>query len=237
MNLENVSLGRHAPGVVNVILETPKGSRRGYKYNPRRRRFMVECTYGVPVPTDYGWLPKTIREDGKPLEAMVMTRYNARPGYIYQARPVGTLKQRNGEHKVICVILGDDRFMRIHDISDLDNKTLKRILSFFEPFFEFDGWLGREETYKLIDESSRRYEEEQTRRMRKKVEPKVEVAEKVEVVEKEEKQKIDEVEESEEANEAEEIVAEEEENGASGDDKVEQGEEPDRVDRPDPSTE
>jgi inorganic pyrophosphatase len=157
MNLKNINLGRHAPGVINVIVVTPKGSRKGYRYDSKRRRFVVDCTFGLPVPTDYGWLPQTVGEDNNPLEAMVITRYAARPGYVYQARPIGTLKQKNGEHKVICVMLGDDRFTRIQDISDLDNKTLKRIVNFFEPFFEFDGWLDKEETYKLIEESHRRY--------------------------------------------------------------------------------
>jgi len=157
INPKNIDLGRHAPGVVNVVVVTPKGSRRGYRYDSKRRKFVVDCTFGVPVPTDYGWLPQTIGEDNNPLETMVITRYTARPGYIYQARPIGTLKQKNGEHKIICVMLGDDRFARIQDISDLDNKTIKRIVSFFEPFFEFDGWLDREETYKLIEESHRRY--------------------------------------------------------------------------------
>ena len=42
MNIENISLGRYAPGVVNVIIETPRGSRNKYRYDPKRKRFVVE---------------------------------------------------------------------------------------------------------------------------------------------------------------------------------------------------
>jgi len=159
MNFENIPLGRHAPGVINVVVETPKGSRNKYRYDPKRRRFVVEYKLGIPVPVDYGWVPQTLGVNGEPLEAMVVSRFSTRPGYVCQARPIGALKQKDGEHKLICVMLGDDRYIRVQDIYDLDNKTLKRIVAFFEPFFEFDGWMNKEEAYKLIKEAHERYME------------------------------------------------------------------------------
>ncbi|MFQ6042526.1 MAG: inorganic diphosphatase [Candidatus Poribacteria bacterium] len=157
MNLLEVPIGRHAPGVINVVIEIPRGSKKRYQYNPQRHSFDVEYRFSIPMPTEYGWIPETLSVDNEHLDAMVVTRYLMQPGYICEVRPIGTLKRKDKDHKVICVALNDDKCRHIQDISDLDAKMLKKITSFFEPYFELDGWLGVDETYELIRESCARY--------------------------------------------------------------------------------
>ncbi len=159
MNLMEVPLGRHAPGIVNVIIEVPKGSNKRYEYNAKRRRFYVSYKLSISMPADCGWIPEAIGEDSDRLDAMVIARHPTRPGYICQARPIGTLRQKDGDHKVICVLLGDEKYEHVQDISDLDNRLIRRLVAFFEPFFEFDGWFSRTETFELIKHSHKRYVE------------------------------------------------------------------------------
>lgn len=157
MNLRDISLGRHAPSIINVVIEAPKGSRKKYRYHVKSRKFRLAYEFSMPVPTEYGWIPETVAEDGHFLNAMVIASNASHPGYVCEARPIGILKRKDRDHHVICVMLGDERYTSVNDISDLDVKLLKRIVQFFEPYFELSGWLNRAETVEVIKKAHEAY--------------------------------------------------------------------------------
>ena len=49
------------------------------------------------------------------------------------------------------------RYTAVKDISDLDVKLLKKIVQFFEPYFELSGWLNRTETVEVIKKAHEAY--------------------------------------------------------------------------------
>ena len=157
MNLRDISLGRHAPSIINVVIEAPKGSRKKYRYHAKSRKFRLAYEFSMPVPTEYGWIPETVAEDGHFLNAMVIATNASHPGYVCEARPIGVLKRKDRDHHVICVMLGDERYTTVKDISDLDIKLLKKIVQFFEPYFELSGWLNQTETVEVIKEAHEAY--------------------------------------------------------------------------------
>ena len=157
MNLRDLSLGRHAPSIINVVIEAPKGSRKKYRYHAKSRKFRLAYEFSMPVPTEYGWIPETVAEDGHFLNAMVIATNASHPGYICEARPIGLLKRKDRDHHVICVVLGDERYTSVKDISDLDVRLLKKIVQFFEPYFELSGWLNHAETVGAIKEAHEAY--------------------------------------------------------------------------------
>ena len=157
MNLLEIPIGRHVPGVINMVIEIPRGSRKRYQYNPRSKRFDVEYRFSMPVPTEYGWIPETIGLDGEHLDAMVVSKLLTRPGYVCEVRPIGTMKRKDNDHKIICVTLNEDKYRHVQNISDLDARIIKRMVNFFEPYFELDGWLETDETLELIKESHAKY--------------------------------------------------------------------------------
>ena len=111
----------------------------------------------MPVPTEYGWIPETVAEDGHFLNAMVIATNASHPGYVCEARPIGVLKRKDRDHHVICVMLGDERYTSVKDIADLDVNLLKKIVQFFEPYFELSGWLNHAETIEVIKEAHETY--------------------------------------------------------------------------------
>ena len=157
MNLRDISLGRHAPSIINVVIEAPKGSRKKYRYHAKSRKFRLAYEFSMPVPTEYGWIPETVAEDGHFLNAMVIATNASHPGYVCEARPIGVLKRKDRDHHVICVMLGDEHYTSVKDISDLDVTLLKKIVQFFEPYFELSGWLNRAETVEVIKEAHTAY--------------------------------------------------------------------------------
>lgn len=157
MNLRDISLGRHAPSIINVVIEAPKGSRKKYRYHAKSRKFRLAYEFSMPVPAEYGWIPETVAEDGHFLNAMVIATNASHPGYICEARPIGILKRKDRDHHVICVMLGDERYASVTDISDLDVNLLKKIVQFFEPYFELSGWINHAETVEVIKEAHEAY--------------------------------------------------------------------------------
>ncbi|MCZ6677301.1 MAG: inorganic diphosphatase [Candidatus Poribacteria bacterium] len=157
MNLQDIPLGRHAPSIINVVIEAPKGSRKKYRYHAKSRRFRLAYECSMPVPTEYGWIPETTAEDGHFLNAMVVARHSTHPGYICEARPIGILKRKDNDHHVICVSLSDERYAAVQDIFELDVKLLKKIVQFFEPYFELCGWLNHQEASEMIKVAHEKY--------------------------------------------------------------------------------
>src|SRR5437667_103723 len=74
-----------------VIVEIPGGSRNKYEYDHESgaifldRRLFTATRY----PTDYGFFPETLAEDGDPLDALVLVSDPTFPGCHVRARPIG----------------------------------------------------------------------------------------------------------------------------------------------------
>ena len=160
----NVSLGHHAPYVINAVVEIPKGSRRKYRYNSRHKRYRVDYKFSIPAPVEQGWIPDTIEENGSSLEAIIISRNATLPGYVCQIRPIGILKFKNRSHRVIGVLLSEDRYVNIQSIYDMDASLIKEIAAFYEPYFELDGWLDKKDTFELIERAHQRYLKKEKKR-------------------------------------------------------------------------
>jgi inorganic pyrophosphatase len=60
--------------VCRAIIETPKGCRNKFDYDPDSRLFMLGglLPEGMMFPFDFGFLPSTLGDDGDPLDIMVL---------------------------------------------------------------------------------------------------------------------------------------------------------------------
>ena len=83
-------------GLVNVIIETPRGSQNKFDFDPKLRVFVLKKTLpmGTVFPFDFGFIPKTLGEDGDPLDVLVITDEPAYPGCMVHARLLGVLEAR-----------------------------------------------------------------------------------------------------------------------------------------------
>jgi inorganic pyrophosphatase len=159
MNILDTPLGRYAPGIVNAVIEIPKGSKKKYRFHRKKRAFVVDYRLMVPAPTDYGWIPETLSPAGKRLDAMVLVRKPTWAGNVSEIRPIGALKRRDNDHKIVSVVLSEPRFETIRDLPDIDLLTVRRLVQFFEPFFPLAGWMPRDEALELIKQSHEEYSE------------------------------------------------------------------------------
>jgi inorganic pyrophosphatase len=83
--------GPDAPRVIYVVVEIPKRSRNKYEYDEQGGFIKLDRVLysSLHYPGDYGFIPRTLHEDGDPLDVLVMTNEPTFSGCVIEARPLG----------------------------------------------------------------------------------------------------------------------------------------------------
>ncbi|HEY6539208.1 MAG TPA: inorganic diphosphatase [Candidatus Dormibacteraeota bacterium] len=156
-------------GTIEVTVEIPKGSRNKYEMDHATHRIRLDRVLhsSVHYPTDYGFVPDTLAEDGDPLDALVIVEEGTFPGCSVPARPIGLLHMAD-EHgtdiKLLCVAAGDPRFAPIQELADLAPHWLREIEIFFETYKQLEdqkevsvgGWEARQAAMAAIEDCEKR---------------------------------------------------------------------------------
>jgi inorganic pyrophosphatase len=136
-------------GDLNVIIETPKGSRNKFKYDPAHGLFKLSGVLpaGASFPFDFGYVPSTKGADGDPLDVLVLMDEAAFAGCLVPARLIGVIEaeqtERDGKterNDRLIAVAADSRQHR--DVSALDqvsDNLLKEIEHFFVSYNEIKG--------------------------------------------------------------------------------------------------
>src|SRR5579875_2913440 len=77
-----------------VIIETPKGRRNKFDYDPNTETFTLGglLPEGMSFPFDFGFIPSTVAEDGDPLDVIVLMDEPAHVGCLLKVRLIGVVK-------------------------------------------------------------------------------------------------------------------------------------------------
>jgi inorganic pyrophosphatase len=157
--------------LLQVIIETPRGSRNKYHYDLERRIFVLKKTLpaGMGFPYDFGFLPSTLAPDGDPLDVMVLMEEPAFPGCVAPARLIGVIEGEQEEDgrtmrndRLLAVSESNYVYAELKSIEDLPKKLLDQMGEFFVNYSRLEGreyrLLGNKgvgEAKRLIEESRR----------------------------------------------------------------------------------
>lgn len=127
------------PGVINVLIEIPGGSKNKYEFDKELNAFALDrvLSSSVKYPYDYGFIPNTLADDGDPLDGMVMMDEPTFPGCIIAARPIGFLEMIDGgdrDEKILCVPAKDPRYANVNSLKDVPPHRLEEIAEFFRTY-------------------------------------------------------------------------------------------------------
>lgn len=166
----NVSPGENLPGVVNAIIEIPKGSKAKYEIDKESGLLKLDRVLfsSVMYPANYGFIPQTYCDDKDPLDILVLCSVDVCPMSIIEAQVIGVMHMvDNGEQddKIIAVAKNDMSVNHINDLSELPPHTMKEIVRFFQDYkalehknVTIEDLLGREYALKVIQESLELYQ-------------------------------------------------------------------------------
>lgn len=153
---------------ISVFVEIPRGSRNKYEYDEEKKGIRLDRVLysSVHYPTDYGFMPGTLAEDGDHLDVLVVVEEPTFPGCWLEARPIGTLKMRDEkgiDNKILAVPVGDRRFDGVVRLADLSPHWLREIENFFGTYKTLEGvmtdilgWEEAEFAWQIIRDSVER---------------------------------------------------------------------------------
>src|SRR4051812_44934116 len=95
MSLMNIVSGRDVPNEINVIIEIPmRGEPVKYEVDKETGAIFVDRFMSTSMfyPTNYGYVPQTLSEDGDPVDVLVVTPVPLVSGSVIRCRAIGMLK-------------------------------------------------------------------------------------------------------------------------------------------------
>lgn len=141
-------------GTLQVIVETPKGSRNKFAFDPEQKVFVLRkiLPAGMNFPYDFGFLPQTIAPDGDPIDVLLLMDEPAYPGVLVPSRLIGVMegeqtegKKTNRNDRLLAVAEASHRYQDIKSHRDIPKRFMKELEEFFVNYHRMEG---RE--YKLL---------------------------------------------------------------------------------------
>jgi inorganic pyrophosphatase len=152
-----------ADSPLHCFVEIPKGSRNKYEWDPELNALKLDrfLFSSVVYPTDYGFIPDTLGEDGDPLDAMVCVSEPTFPGCVIPVKPIALFKMRDDkgeDDKILCVPLHDPNWNTLEKLEDMPIAFRDEISHFFSMYKEpegkvvkVDGWFPLDYALRTID--------------------------------------------------------------------------------------
>ncbi|MCL2309467.1 MAG: inorganic diphosphatase [Proteobacteria bacterium] len=174
MAFDRVPAGHDVPNDFNVIIEIPMhGDPIKYEVDKDTGAVFVDrfMSTSMHYPCNYGYIPKTLSEDGDPCDVLVLSPVPLITGVVVRCRSVGMLRlddEMGGDAKILAVPIDklSSFYRNIHSPRDLPESQLQQISHFFEHYKDLEpgkwvrvgSWVEAEEARKEILESIKRYE-------------------------------------------------------------------------------
>ena len=158
-------------GMINVVIEIPAGSSHKIEWN--RDLAVMQLDRVEPAifakPTNYGFIPQTLDEDGDELDALIITNEPLPTGIFLEAKVIGVMKFEDGgevDDKIV-VVPSDDRHTgnAINSLADLPQQLIDQITHHFTHYKDLKkpgttivkGWGDENEAKHIIHESITRW--------------------------------------------------------------------------------
>src|SRR5579872_1598307 len=161
--------------VCQAIIETPKGCRNKFDYDPDSGLFMLGglLPEGMMFPFDFGFLPSTLGEDGDPLDVMVLMDAPAHVGCLIEVRIIGIINAEQTEDgktesndRLLGVAVHSYNHADAESINDVNTTLLDQVEEFFISYnkqrgrkFKVTGTGGPKKALQFLKKGMQAYKE------------------------------------------------------------------------------
>jgi inorganic pyrophosphatase len=158
-------------GDAHVVVETPRGSRAKFAYDPKLETFALTKSLltGLTYPHDWGFVPSTKAEDGDPLDIMVIHDAATFPGLVLTCRVIGILQIRQNSKgkaerndRLFAVPRRSHAERGLRDVQELSKPFREELEKFFIATDELEdkkldiiGWKGPKVALKAIKDAAK----------------------------------------------------------------------------------
>jgi inorganic pyrophosphatase len=122
-----------------VIVEISKGSKK--KYEIDKVTGLIELvrilSTSTHYPSNYGFIPRTLSQDGDPLDVLVLCSESLDPMTLVRCYPIGVVEMTDGgflDEKIIAIPFKDPYFNEYTDTKKLPNHMSQEIVHFLSVY-------------------------------------------------------------------------------------------------------
>lgn len=165
-----VSVGHTPAAFVNAIIEIPSGSRAKYEIDKESGLIKLDRVIYASMyyPLNYGFIPRTLGEDGDPLDIVVLTQVSVVPLCLIPSKVIGVMQmidRGQADEKIIAVAENDASVGHIDNVEDLPHHLLEELRHFFENYKTLENkkviineFLRKEHAFQVITASIEHYQ-------------------------------------------------------------------------------
>ncbi|HVF69155.1 MAG TPA: inorganic diphosphatase, partial [Xanthomonadales bacterium] len=142
MNISKIKSGKNVEnGEINVIIEIPLHSNIKYELDKDSGAVFIDrfLHTSMVFPTNYGFVPGTLAEDGDPLDVMVLSDHSVAPGTVIPSVVIGMLEMEDEagiDTKILAVpsIKIDPLYGVYKDASEIPTAIKNKLKHFYENY-------------------------------------------------------------------------------------------------------
>lgn len=153
------------------VIEIEKGSKRKYELDKETGILILDRVLytSTHYPANYGFIPRTLADDGDPLDVLVLCTEPIDPMVLVRCYPIGVmtmLDNGKSDEKIIAIPYGDPTYNGYKDITDLPSHIFYEMEHFFSVYKALEHketavkeCEGREVALKIIDQCLSNYKD------------------------------------------------------------------------------
>lgn len=158
-----------------AIIETPKGHRNKFKYEPDSGLFSLSnlLPQGFSFPFDFGFIPSTTAEDGDPLDIIVLMDEAAHVGCLLKVRVIGVIRvvqkeegKQTQNDRLVAVAARSLEYRDVKSMSDLNDSLVEQMSEFLALYNknsgkddQVKGVEGPQSAMELLEKAIKRFNE------------------------------------------------------------------------------
>lgn len=172
MNIwHDISKSRITPKNFEALIEIPKGCKAKYELDKETGLLKLDrILYTSTVyPANYGFIPRTLADDGDPLDVLVLCNETIYPMTLMNVYPIGVIKMIDTgslDEKIIAIPFKDPTYNTYLDIHELPQHIFDEMMHFFEVYKKLEHKkttvkeiCQRDEAITIIEKCIKQYED------------------------------------------------------------------------------
>ena len=178
--LHDIDPARITPEDFIAVIEIEKGSKKKYELDKQTGLLIMDRILytSTHYPANYGFVPRTLSEDGDPLDVLVLCSEPIDPLVMVRCYPIGVITMLDDgykDEKIIAIPFGDPTYNPYRTIEALPTHIFTEMQHFFKVYKELERKEtavneveGRAAAIKVIEDCIRRYSKKCSKNVKKK---------------------------------------------------------------------